>query len=430
MTAIQQIRLLWISCAFCVPIYADVLPSLEAELSHGLMAYREQRMTEALKNFLTVLQEDPQNVQAHTYIHLISQNLETSGHTQTQATRLELLAKASRALEEQRQDPQPMDAAILDTTQAETRAREARWHALCEEARTEDHLGHFLEANDVILRVLAENPNHLESQQVLSDLQSHLREILDKGLSLSAQERFALEGFYAYGQADYATADTAWEKARTLLTQSVPAADAPKQLGLLRFDTYAKVARAHVDEERHAADIRALFQKGVALYEARHFVQALEIFRQIAIANPEYPQLSAYLIPAEAAAEEDRTRFLSEERRQKVITLFNQGVHALEQSRYAMAEQSFQELLRLDPSHPQALAYLQLVQAEIQKRSDPKIAQQHYETGVIAYAGGKLEEAKREWAITLRMDPHHEKALKALSKVDRELVLYRDIPPP
>lgn len=69
-----------------------------------------------------------------------------------------------------------------------------------------------------------------------------------------------------------------------------------------------------------------------------------------------------------------------------------------------------------------------MAQAEINKTHDPKGAQMHYEAGLIDYASGKLEDAVREWRMTLRMDPEHEKASNALNKVQRELALYREPP--
>ena len=65
---------------------------------------------------------------------------------------------------------------------------------------------------------------------------------------------------------------------------------------------------------------------------------------------------------------------------------------------------------------------------ESNRSDDPKAAQLHYEAGLIAYASGKLDEAQREWSITLRMNPSHEKARVALTKVQKELTLAKELP--
>src|SRR5205823_4950259 len=97
------------------------------------------------------------------------------------------------------------------------------------------------------------------------------------------------------------------------------------------------------------------------------------------------------------------------------------GVAFMEHEKYAEAAEAFHQVLALDRSNPPARSYLAVVEAEIQRRHDPKTAQAHYEAGLIAYASGKLEEAVREWRIANRMDPQNEKAVNALTKVKKEL---------
>ena len=77
-------------------------------------------------------------------------------------------------------------------------------------AQMEAQLGHLAVANDLVLQVIVQNPNDGEAQRLLSDLQSQIRQVLDSGQELPIPERRALEGFYAYGQADYTSAAAAW----------------------------------------------------------------------------------------------------------------------------------------------------------------------------------------------------------------------------
>ncbi len=98
----------------------------------------------------------------------------------------------------------------------------------------------------------------------------------------------------------------------------------------------------------------------------------------------------------------------------------------MEHEKYAEAQDAFHTVLSLDPSNPTAGSYLTAVQAEIKRLHDPQAAQAHYEAGLIAYASGKLDEAKREWHIAVRMNPQNEKAQNALAKVQKELALNRD----
>jgi hypothetical protein len=397
-----------------------------SDISKGVAAFDQRRWAEAMEEFLEVLRDDPTNARAHAYVDLIARTLETERLAALREERLEVLGQASKQLEESRLDSSSVLQAILDTTQAEQRAQEEKWRTRCEEARLQRDLGHLPAANDLILQVLLENASFGEAQRELSEIQSQIRQTLDSGNAPSIVERYTLEGFYAYGQADYASALTAWRKARALLEQSDAASEAANRLEALRFGPYEKIAQAHVDEDHRLAELKDLFDRGVALYQEHHSSQALEEFRKLAIRDPEYPQLGYYLVQAEAAAEKERTARLGEEKRREIEEGLQRGLAALEQEAYPQAEERFQKVLALDPSHPQALSYLAMVRAEMQRRQDPKAAQLHYEAGLIAYASGKLDEARREWSVASRMNPQNEKALNALAKVKKELALYRE----
>jgi len=405
-----------------------LLSTARADLPKGINEFEQHQWNDAIGDFLEVLQRDPGNVQAHQYVALAVRQLETEKREAAREKRLEILGDASKRLDDNRMDSTLLETAIQNTTQAEEKARQERWHARCEQARVERQLGHLFTANDLIFQILQENSSDAEAQRELSELQSALRQTLDHGSNLSVPERFTLQGFYAYGQADYTSAFTAWQKGRSIMEQSYPAAEAARMIQDLRFTNYEKIAQAHVEEDQQLAQREQNFEKGVALFKVGHFTQALELFRQIAIQDPQYPQLGTYLVKAEAEAEQERARRLGQEKTARVNRLIENGVARLEAQDYEKAARCFEEALALDPSHAQAQSYLTMAQSEINKTHDPKGAQMHYEAGLIDYASGKLEDAVREWRMTLRMDPEHEKAANALNKVQRELALYREAP--
>ncbi len=398
------------------------------ELPQGITAFHERRLSDAMASFLHVLKKDPKNPEAHTYVHLIAQDLKTARAHQMHQDRLEVLANASKTLEGQRRDPRSIDQAILDATQADARARELREATLCDQADVEERLGHLFVAHDLTLKILNENASSLCGQRILSVLQSRLRYALDRGTFHSSAEQYVLEGFYAYGQADYAQARTAWDKAFSVLHQSSGKTTAPQVIDSFRFLPYQKIAAAHVEENQKTAELRRLFLTGITHFEQGAFLKALEIFRRIAIADAEYPSLAPYLAQAESRAEAERQKQLSEEKRLQCAALFEKVVSLTQNNHYPQAQKLLEELLVIDPSHPQARSYLAMVTAEIQRLFDPIAAQQRYEAGIMAYASGKLDDAKREWRIAARMDPQHEKARVALSKVEKELAYYREIP--
>ncbi len=392
-------------------------------LSRGMAAFEGRRWSEAMEAFIETLRQDPANSQAHAYIVLISREMESHRQAIVRAHRLQMLSEVSRHLAASQKESGHVQQAIFDTTQSAQDAREQKWRSLCEEARMERESDHLLNANDLVLQVLAENDTYPEAQRELSEIQSRIHHVLDSGTSSSIMERYALEGFYAYGQADYAAALTAWGKVHTLLAQNYSGVQGTQALADLHIATYEKVALQHAEEEKQLAELKMLFDNAMSLYQNKHFIPALDEFRKLAIRDPQYPQLGYYLVQAEAASEQERAERLGEEKRQTVERSIRSGLSALEKERLSEAEALFQKVLDIDPSHTQARSYLAMVRAELQKRHDPKAAQMHYEAGLIAYASGKLDEAMREWNTATRMNPRHEKAFNALAKVQKELAL-------
>jgi len=407
---------------------SPLLRAEAADVDKGIKEFEQRQWMASIREFIDVLKTDPQNRQAHDYLSLAIQQMQIERGARLREWSLAILDKAANRLESNHLDATNLRQDVAETRQAEANVRADRWHAQCQMAVAEDRLGHLEAANDLVFRVLADDSANAEAQRILSDLQSQIHETLELSSTLSATERAALEGFYAYGQADYRTAALAWSKARTALETTVPANELNTQLDGLHFENYQKVAQAHVDEEDRAAHIQQLFAQGTELFQKRSYAEALDRFRQVALLDPDYPQLGRYLAQSEADVETERTRRLSQEKRERAGEAFARGLAALEKNQYAEARQAFKAVLTDDPTHPQAKSYLSVVETEMSRRHDPHAAEQHYEAGVISFAGGKVEEALREWAIATRLDPGNVRAANALTKARKVLDENRDVP--
>jgi len=392
----------------------------------GVQAFQQHQWLDALAQFLEALKQDPRNAQAHKYIPLTIQEIEAQNHAIVREMRLSMLSHTTQRLGSNRLNAELVEAAVAEMTHSDERNHEERWSRWLEEAKVEHQQGHFLAANDLVFRIIGEKPGHVGAQQELSLLQSDMHTALDTDGNLLVQERYALQGFYAYGQSDYDAAVTAWEKALAILQQTFPAAEVERVISTLHFKDYAKHAEAQVAARIQEVKVNARFAEGVELFQKNHFAQSLEAFREVALAKPEYPNLSTYLVRAETGVEEERTRLLTEAKRQEIASSLQKGVDQMERENYAGAQDAFRKVLVLDPSNPTAGSYLTAVEAEIQRLHDPKAAQTHYEAGLVAYASGKLDEALREWHISARMNPQNEKASNALAKVQKELALNKE----
>ncbi len=397
-------------------------------MSQAIADFEQRRWLTSMDEFLAVLKADPRNPQAHAYINLIAHEMEHQKQVDVQSDRLILLAEASKELDNSRMDSRPLDRAILESTENDLHNRQLRAQEICQTARIQAQLGNLPAANDLVLQVLSEDANNTDAQRVLSDLQSALHGALESSSHRSPAEQATLEGFYAYGQADYTGAAAAWQIARQAVQATFPADDVPHQIALLHFEKYLAVAQTYVGHQQEVAHGQSLFAEGLGAFERQDFEVALDRFRQVALINPEYPQLAHYLIQSEGEVETRRTHHLSEKKRTDAARAFAQGVENFERGKLGDAQRSFEQVLALDPKHPQAHLYIQQIEKQKNPSRDPLGAQQHYEAGLIAYASGDLPQAIREWHIALRLDPENPKATAAVNKAENELVLSKDVP--
>src|SRR5205807_3267515 len=114
----------------------------QADLSKGEADFQARQWSEAMAEFLDVLQMDPANNEAHAYLTLIAREQETERQTVLREHRLEMLADAAKRAEASRQDPTLLAEAIIDTSNAEKRAKQEKWRSRCAEARMERQAGH------------------------------------------------------------------------------------------------------------------------------------------------------------------------------------------------------------------------------------------------------------------------------------------------
>jgi tetratricopeptide (TPR) repeat protein len=418
-----------------VPLRAADLPNSPkpSELTLAVQAYRDDHLKTALGHFIQVLDQDRANAEAHAYIHLIVHKLQERQARKNREEALEILKATSQVLQSRHEDSHVIDTALARTLAEDAQRESTELHEKCTEAQIEAQVAHhdvthLTAANDLVLQVIAKDPNDREAQQLLSDLQGQIQQTLGSQKDLPVTQRHVLEGFYAYGQADWTSAAAAWGQARSALAETLPPEEAAHQVALLHFETYEKIAQGHLDEELRQKHAQALFNEGRAAYDKHDFKGAAQSFRQVALINPEFSQLGFYLVNSEAAVERERTQDLSDQKRQQATEAFTKGISEMAKGHFGEAEASFKDVLSLDPSHPKARQYLAQIDAQKDRHSDPQAAQQHYEAGLISYAGGDSEQALREWRIAQRLDPDNPKITDAVDKAQRELVLSKELP--
>jgi len=123
---------------------------------------------------------------------------------------------------------------------------------------------------------------------------------------------------------------------------------------------------------------------------------------------------------------------------EKISNLAKSGKTAYDDGKYVNAKNIFSELLGLDPGNESAGEYIEKCDMKLVKTKktakkakpaekpaviikDTGNIEEHYQQGLIYYAGGQLELAVKEFEHTLRIDPEHKRAKQALEKVKSEI---------
>jgi tetratricopeptide (TPR) repeat protein len=191
----------------------------------------------------------------------------------------------------------------------------------------------------------------------------------------------------------------------------------------------------------YAAQIE--YQDGIGYYEQGRYAEALTRFRQAAIADPETHHLAAYMVHAEHEADRAEAIRLGAAKEILFQESVTEGKESLENERYEQAEQAFKKALAIKPDNVEAQGLLaraidapRAARRTVPHRTakaggsvhdtaapDPLAAQRHYQAGLVAYAKHDLQEARKEWLLTARLDSRHPKVFQAINRVDQELTL-------
>lgn len=404
-----------IALAGLFPPTARAESTQETLLRQGQAALEAKRFHDAIEQFLALLEIQPNHPQAHSLLTKAAQELRHS--QEARATELRASLLNSDALPESYRERARVSFA---------EAQHQRWMELCQQAEGARAAGHLLQAADFYHQILRECPTLSCAGQGLASTQTDIQALLQEGFPSSLAEHFALQGFSAYNQGNAAGAVEAWEKALTLLENLDPL-QREALLTSLRFSPHLEEARRRKGEEQRAAQIRDQFEKGSAALAAGRFLEAAEAFRQALRLNPEHSEAALRLARAETELEKQRQAHLSQARRAQIEERFRQALDAYERGNASSAAVFFQEVLRLDPGHAGALSYVALIQTQQERSRNPQQALERYETGLVAYASGRLEEALQEWKTALRMDPQLERARRAVDKVSKELQVSNDM---
>lgn len=205
----------------------------------------------------------------------------------------------------------------------------------------------------------------------------------------------------------------------------------PKDMELRKLLSLTEV-KAMVSEINRLNEARAALDR-------QNFDEAKQIYRDILKRNPQSAEAQEGLKQLDAEAE-------AALRRERVAAMVEQAKQSIRQGRDMQALETLYAALKEDPTNPEVLETMKSVHsknsglraapppapeparpadkpkaAEKTVQRDPGRAEKHYQRGLVYYGLRKFQEAETEWKAALRFDSSHQKAIRALGRVQSDL---------
>jgi len=387
---------------------------LMRNLEEGKDYYQKNQYQEAIFKFRQVLDLDPGNKEAQSYLQSaqktsqqeewqrLSENYYKEGLQLYESNRLE----EARIKFRQALDLTPEYSPAAEFLQKiNEKEKLLRIDYLLVQAKDFFQKGLYEDARLKIKTLLEEESQHLEAQQLLQKIDEVHRQIRLQETILQLYEQG--ENFYRQGQLEEAE-----YRFRQVLDLDPNHGGAGKYLPVIREEL------AHRQREE---SIKGLLEEGQRLYQEGRYDEVLLRVRQIKDLDPQYEgarDLEGRTLQAQREKERERLRL---EREESIKNLFTEGEEFYHKENYENAIIRFQQVLDLDPQHPQAEQYLQMARRARQEQQTRIWAQEIFQEGISLFERGNFSESVVKLSQVLDLVPEYPQAEEYREKAQRSL---------
>jgi len=141
--------------------------------------------------------------------------------------------------------------------------------------------------------------------------------------------------------------------------------------------------------------------------------KSVQLLRDVLRIEPSQPQALELLEKARVAARQESERLLA------------QGLMFQEQKNLPRARKAFEQALQIDPYLHEARTALDKLDLQARKLSEAQVERLYLE-GVAFYTRGEYRQAMSNWRKVLEIDKGHAKSIRNLDKAQRKLVQLRE----
>ena len=387
---------------------------LARSLEEGKDYYQKGSYQEAIFRFRQVLDLEPTNEEAQSYLQLalktseqeewqrLSEKYYQEGLQLYESNRLEEAGvKFRQALD---LNPEYSSAAEY-LTKLQEKEKQLRMENLLAQAEDFIQKGLYEEARVKVKTILEEEPQQAEAQQLLQKIDDAQKEArLQETIT-----QLYTQGVKLYQDGQY---EEAGYRFREILALNPDHEEAGKYFALSRKES------ARIQQE---STIGKLVEDAQKLYQEGRYDEVLQRLRQIKDLDPQNKRagdLELQVQQAQAATEKERLRI---QREQSITKLLAEGQEFYQKENYENAIFRFQQVLDLMPEHIQAGEFLKMARDALQKQQTRTWTEEIFREGVSLFERGNYAESVVKFTQVLDLIPGFSQAEDYRQKAENTL---------
>jgi len=348
---------------------------LSRSLVNGINNYSQSQYHNAINNFTQVLEKDPTNKTARTYLKKSTTRLYQMEKEKYRRERAELLKEAR---------------GIFSEYLAEERRIKRNAEPIYKEAQKHYNKGQYILAYEKLNKIMLNYPRYQPAKDLFDQLEKDMANLAMAGAEKSPDRVYYAKGYLAYRKQDFNGALNEWNKVLDINPRTTELIDYIKKIKDYLADQ-ERLAREKESEEK----VKRLFGEGVQDFDRKLWVSSIKKMEGVQKICKEEPFPAA--LDWHNKAQDYISRAVSELAKLAEV-------------------QKPKEVKPATPASPPPPP---------EPEVDTAGAERKYNEGLVHYAQGRLSDAIKSWEVALRLNPGHEKARRALDKTKMELELQK-----
>ncbi|MDR2191953.1 MAG: hypothetical protein LBO62_03635 [Endomicrobium sp.] len=239
--------------------------------------------------------------------------------------------------------------------------------------------GQYLRATDLLSEIIVSYPNFESPLHFYNKMNSDMQKTAYSDEELDFGKYSYAQGYCAYYKTEYKEALVMWDKYMQFSGDNEEIEEYYNKI-----NDALKLEKLRLREETLDKEADALFKKGVAEFNAQKWINCVKVMEKL-------------------------QKFVKENNFSKSVEYYSKAKDYI--------DKSVAELTKLINSGKNTIEPSRNGAPEEKREVDEDAADKKYNEGLILYAQGRYFEAERAWELTLRLNPAHQKAKIALSKI-------------